>query len=140
MPTTAKTKTQSAATWSLDYDGLWVDWVRLAFGSEQFTCYAKEPFGPVGMIWCHCFGAGRQGKKQRCEVLMIFVPEYYRRNGVATRLLSAVFDFGGADIVVTQSGSIDGGEAWLKATGWTLDRRTGMWSITKREFTKRQKT
>ncbi|KKN53093.1 hypothetical protein LCGC14_0606050 [marine sediment metagenome] len=36
------------------------------------------------------------------------------------------------DVIVTQNGSKTGGEAWLRASGFTLDRRLGLWSRTTR--------
>ena len=87
---------------------------------------------PVGLLWCHLFGPGRGDRLCRAELMMIFVPAYARRNGIARELLRSLF--GVVRVVITQSGSAEGGEAWLRAVGFRRDRRLGCWTLTKAAF------
>ena len=96
---------------------------RLPGCEEIHLCVECLPW-PVGMVWYRWVG------NSTIETLHSYVFERLRRCGIRTALHeSLIQSYPQATRFITASGSKDGGEAWLKATGFKKNRRTGDWEF-----------
>ena len=110
---------------------VWIDQSAVGFGVTALTAFAREIPCPVGVMWVTINGPGNAGKR-RAEILDVWVSQPFRRQGIAGKMLDYLIKTVQCDVVITQNGSKTGGEAWLLAAGFTLDRRLGLWSLTAR--------
>jgi hypothetical protein len=126
-----KKQTQTAAERKVWADKLWVTWHDVGFGVRQYTCFHPDWMGPIGVVWV--IGVG--GDADMAHVLGSYTVPTYRRRGVRTAIqqtLKAHFR-----LIQTWSGSKDGGEAFLKASGYTFDRRRRDWFVLTGKVTKK---
>lgn len=117
-------------------DRCWVTCNGIGFGVTQFTCFSPIAINPVGLVWAVSMGPGNAGKS-RVETYHSYTVPWARRQGVRTLINRKIFEDHGVDVITTQQGSEDGGLAFLRASGYRLDRATGIWSLTKRAWQRR---
>ena len=117
----------------LDINKCWVTWDIIGFGVTQFTCFCNEVSFPIGVVWTTMMGAGN-GKKKRCEISYSYIVPFARRKGVRSLINKCIFEDYGSDVITTQDGSDTGGLRFMKASGYLMDKRTGIWSLTKKDY------
>ena len=111
-------------SWKLT--GHWCDHVTIGFGIKIYALFCRQSASPLAFVWGLPYAAGN-GKKSRFEVLGSYTIAAARRLGLRTELNRAIHrDY---DVITTQHGSRDGGLAFLRASGYALDRGTGIWSL-----------
>lgn len=120
---------KKAARFELDMKKCWVTDRDIGQGVRELHVWTPRLGMPIGTLWFVPFGPGVGGKK-RVEVLSSYVPEHYRRNGVRTFMNDFLFGDLDVDVIVTASGSSDGGEAFMLAAGYERDEEKGMWYLT----------
>lgn len=108
--------------------GLWCDAKTLGFGIVLYACFAREFAGPVGFVWGIGMAAGNAGKS-RFEVFGSYVLPWARRAGVRSALNKSIRE--SYDVITTQNGSGEGGEAFMCAAGYRMDRASGVWPLAK---------
>lgn len=112
------------SAWKPDVKNAWVSFVRIGFGQLLYFCFVPNFAGPVGFVWGIGHGAG---KTSRFEVYGSYVIPSARRNGVRTRLNTAIHEH--FRCITTMSGSREGGLAFLKSQGYKFDPRTTTWFL-----------
>lgn len=108
-------------------DKCWVPNYTIGFGIWQFTCFTPEFCGPIGFVWIIPAG----GQSNSAEVVHSYVLPQYRRRGVRTLINQEILKQ--FRIVRTWEGSKEGGEAFMKAAGYTHDPARGDWYLLRRE-------
>lgn len=92
-------------------------------GITQYTCISKEFFVPFGFAWT--VESGTQNNKKLAHLQYIYTLEFARRHGIAKLLLNKIFEIN--DIILTTSGSKDGGKALLTTCGFQFEPQTLQW-------------
>lgn len=98
----------------------WVGRTSLAGGVSQYTCWDPEFICPIGFVWCLLLS-------DTATILHSYVRPDYRRIGVRTLINEYIFY--SVNKIQSSSGSKDGGEAFLKAYGYTFDKKRKDWFI-----------
>lgn len=113
--------------WTLDE--LRIELSRVGGGAYAYTAFSRNTPYPVGTVWVH---ASRNAKGESVAFIVdIYVPETYRRRGVARRMLSTMLDTYG--LLKTHKGTDAGGMALMTAMGWKCSEDTGEWYLRKPE-------
>lgn len=99
----------------------------LKAGVMQYSYWEDFLNSPVGIIWI-TFAYG-QNKKKIALLLNVITTNFYRRKGVATKLLKHVLNE--VDVIITGSGSAEGGEELLKNFGFKYDDTLNLWFFIK---------
>jgi hypothetical protein len=118
----------------IDTKRCWVDEVDFGFGFTMFVCFAREWFSPVGFVWGVL--TTTHHKKATFDVCGSYVIKGARRMGIRTRINQAILER--AEIITTNQGSHDGGEAFMCAFGYELDSATDSWHYVKRKAAKKK--
>jgi hypothetical protein len=117
---TAVTKAQKL---DLEIQRCWVDWYPLRQGILLYTAYSPVAPSAAGSVWVQ--RTNNQRGEQVAIVLDSYVPQWARRQGIRTLINKTIAKH--ADIIMSPQGSKDGGEAFMKAEGYVLDKATGWW-------------
>jgi hypothetical protein len=99
----------------------------LGRGMFLYTAFHEESFVPVGSLWVtgSTTSSKKFGDRTVYEVLDCYVPHWARRNGIQSYLQDQLTDQG--IILITGTGSREGGLSFMKAKGWKLIKETGHW-------------
>ena len=101
-------------------DDCWITWYELDHGIIQYTCFSRHWTCPIGFVWGISAG--------RCFFVMnSYVDPYFRRRGVRTLLNKQIHEHN--KIIQTQTGTKEGGKAFLKASGYKHDRVRNDWIL-----------
>lgn len=120
----------------LDPEKLFIEQTFLEMmGVTQFTCWSRECQSPVGLAWTRRYGVSSEpgnSPLRRTDLLYILTLPNFQRCGITRALHEAIFA-DGADVIHTGEGSRTGGLAILKAFGYRLSGKAGLW-VLKREW------
>lgn len=99
----------------------------LDHGIWQITLFDSRALAPAGHVWFVPFAVGDAGKAMAL-VIDSFVTEWARRQGVRTRLNEEIARLTAVQVVLTPN-STESGRAFMEATGYQLDKDTGLWFL-----------
>jgi hypothetical protein len=108
--------------WNIDLARAYVRATHLLNGAVLFALYLHDYPTPVGLVW----GMAR-GKD--FYVYHSYVMPQVRRMGVRTKINEAILQY--HEVITTQSGSDDGGMAFLKSQGYKRNETLGCWYLTR---------
>lgn len=114
---------------SVDLKGCHIEWQNIGFGMLLYVLFARSNPAPVGFVWGLAIAAGN-ARKTRFEVFGSYVVPYARRSGVRSRLNRQLLEHW--QVITTQNGSKEGGLKFMRAQGYRLDKRSGVWSLTRK--------
>lgn len=120
----------------VDIEHCHVTWAKIGNGIWIFACFSPIVHYPIALVTATIAGKGTAGK-MRAEILSSDVSDWARRQGVRTLINKAIFDKWDVDVIMTQNGTTDGA-AFMEATGYRLDKKIGVWYLTKTMFKRNQ--
>lgn len=100
---------------------LWIERCDVGFGLWQYTAFHREWSSPVGIVWVLPIG----GKCPMAHVMHSYVRSEVRRLGIRSAINDEIFKL--FNCIQSWEGTKQGGEAFMKATGYTHDRMRGDW-------------
>ena len=106
----------------------YINKIELLTGITQYTYWDDRFDVPLGIIWVRIYFG--QSKKKIAICLNAMTAHYYKRKGVCTELFKALLNE--ADILLSASGSTDGGILFLKRFGFKYNKLLDIWCYTKR--------
>lgn len=115
----------------------WVVHHKIGQGVTAIFCFWTHNTAPVGVVYTILYGPGNT-KKQRAEILGSYVVPWARRLGVRSRINDYLFNYLDCHTIVTQSGSREGGKAFMQNSGYVLDEKLGIWTLTKQDWIQRK--
>lgn len=112
----------------LQFEKCWVHKTVIGFGCRLWSYFSPISEAPVGTVW---FTAtwDKATKRSRAEILDIYVPQWARRCGIATRLVEALREE--YDVLLTTIGTRSGAP-FMRATGWRHRPKECMWIRTRK--------
>jgi len=105
----------------------YIDKIQLRNNVVQYTCWGELADSPLGILWVR-FSVGESGKKIAL-LLNAMTIYYFKRKGVCSFLHKAVLN--DADILLSASGSGEGGKEFLEKFGFIYNKDIDIWSIYK---------
>ncbi len=114
---------------SVDLKNCRVEWHNVGFGAMLYILFIRAVPTPVGFVWGLAMAAGN-ARKTRFEVFGSYVVPFARRSGVRTKLNAQLLEHW--QVITTQNGSKEGGLRFMRAQGYRLDKRSGVWSLTRK--------
>jgi GNAT superfamily N-acetyltransferase len=113
-------------------EGLRAESTLVGGGIYACTAFARNSSYLVGTTWVRaCVNSGGETV---CEIIDIYVPEFYRRAGVGTWMLNMLLDSYG--ILKTDKGTDAGGMDLMIAMGWKQNPETFAWYLRKEKAAK----
>jgi hypothetical protein len=106
----------------------YIDKIRLRNGVVQYICWNELLDYPVGILWVRLYQG--EGNKRIAQLLNAMTITEERRKGVCTALHNAVLDE--AEVLLSASGSNEGGKEFLKKYGFIHDNTLDIWVLTKK--------
>jgi hypothetical protein len=100
-----------------------IDKTQLKGGIIQYTYWEDTSNSPLGILWV-IFAKGQTGKRI-AFLLNAMTAHWARRKGICTELHSAVNN--DADLMISPSGSEEGGAEFLKKYGFVFNENLDMW-------------
>ena len=101
-----------------------LDWLMLSSGLCQVMVFNSDTPMPKGFVWGLLMN-NNDGGKCVFQVFHSYVMPEVRRNGIRTMLNKCSFENYEADVIVTSTGSKEGGSAFLEKSGYKRDEYTG---------------
>jgi hypothetical protein len=110
--------------WKPDVSKAWVTWTPVGFGVMLWMLFVPDFVAPVGLVW----GTQHGGKRKLTfNTYYSFVLPGARRCGVRTRINQEILKT--YDLIVTGSGTKQGGMAFIKAAGYRYNKELDVWSL-----------
>jgi hypothetical protein len=107
-----------------------VEWMDISQGVRQWTCYSRDCISPIGVVWT-LEQYSKVTATTIIEVLDSYVLPRYRRRGVRTKIQECMLNRAERVVVRSTEGSKEGGEAFMRAAGYTYDRQRSEWYFIK---------
>ncbi len=110
--------------WEPDFETAWLEHTQIGFGQDMFLLYVRSATTPVGLVWGTLFSC--QDKSAGFDILGCFVPVWARRKGILSFMLDKIRETYSSRLI-TQTGSEDGGLAFLRHYGFLQSEECGLW-------------
>ena len=105
----------------------WVCFRPIGYGCGQAELWMPGWSAPVGVVWYHNFYTKNSG--QRIEIMNSYTVEGARRIGVRTAIHQEMLKRYGKCIITTGDKSEAKGVAWMKKTGYKLNKESSQWIL-----------
>lgn len=103
----------------------------------MLVCYTYKFFGPCAVVWGEC--SVSDDKRRVFNVYDSYTPKHCRRKGFRTAINNHLFNEADIDVIISTSGSKEGGKEFMETSGYVIERMTGKWMLTKSKHRKIQK-
>lgn len=112
-------------------DNLYVETTVIGNGFWALFCYKRNWHGPLAVVW----GWMKVNNGKRVFITYdSYTTVTQRRKGFRAAINKRLFEVENADAIITGTGTEDGGRAFLDASGYVIDKRTGDFILTKSKF------
>ncbi len=108
-------------------DNFYIDKFHLRNGIIQYTYWNNLSDAPFGILWVKMYSG--EGNKKIALLLNVMTIYNYKRKGVCTALHTSVLN--DADILLSATGSNEGGKEFLEKFGFKYNNEIGIWSFVK---------
>lgn len=112
-------------SWKPRPDNLSAKFAWVGNGIGCHTAFTEDCNIFVGCVWI--VGTSNSYGESICDIIDIYVPEKFRRAGVAKWLLARLAE--NYTILRTGYGTKAGGMALMKSMGWKREKSTGDWYL-----------
>lgn len=109
-------------------EDVYVSWTPIGQGILLYHAWEPKYPAPIGFVW----GMPRAHKdKGTFDVFGSFVQTWARRHGVRTKINEQILKH--SELIITSNGTKEGGAAFLKASGYKLNKAIGLYFLERKQ-------